>query len=112
MHSYFETRTVKANDCWLWTMATNSQGHGICTSMLIDGVKRSYTTHRLSYLLHIGEIPNGQVVRHMCINKGCCNPEHLMLGTQSDNYYDIPEDVRKELHRKSGETNKIRIHSL
>lgn len=80
--------------------------------MLVDGVKRSYTAHRLSYLLHVGEIPNGQVVRHMCTNKGCCNPDHLTLGTQSDNYYDIPEELRKELHRKSGETNKKRIHSL
>jgi hypothetical protein len=53
-----------------------------------------------------GGISNGLVVRHTCTNKSCCNPAHLILGTQSDNYYDIPEDLRKELHRKSAETTR------
>lgn len=106
MHKYFETRIDVVDECWLWKLAKNTQGHGICTSMLVDGVKRTYTAHRLSYLLHSGEISNGLVVRHTCTNKSCCNPAHLILGTQSDNYYDIPEDLRKELHRKSAETTR------
>jgi HNH endonuclease len=33
-------------------------------------------------------IPEGMVVRHMCNNAWCINPEHLQIGTPSDNMYD------------------------
>ena len=97
MNEWFAKRIVIENDCWLWQKATNKQGHGITT---FKG--KSFTAHRLSYVMHVGEIEDGLVVRHLCENKGCCNPEHLTLGTQKDNYYDIPEEKRKEMHYKTG----------
>lgn len=44
--------------------------------------------HRYVYKLYKGEIPNGMVVRHLCHNKSCINPEHLEIGTQKDNVHD------------------------
>lgn len=41
--------------------------------------------HRASWLLHVGPIPNGLWVLHKCAVKGCINPEHLYVGTPSDN---------------------------
>lgn len=105
MQEYFVSRTDIVNDCWIWKLATNSQGHGICTHKF-SGAKKSYTAHRLSYIMHIGPIDDGLVVRHLCSNKGCCNPQHLTIGTQSDNYYDMSEEQRRKLHIKSGETTK------
>ena len=32
--------------------------------------------------------PPGMVIMHSCDNPACCNPEHLVLGTQSDNIRD------------------------
>jgi hypothetical protein len=44
--------------------------------------------HKLSYILHFGYIPKGQLVMHSCDNPRCINPEHLSLGSAADNSKD------------------------
>jgi hypothetical protein len=39
------------------------------------------------------------VLRHLCDNKPCCNPAHLLLGTQSENVRDV---IRAQREGKSG----------
>lgn len=50
--------------------------------------------HRYSYGLHNGRIPHNMVVRHKCDNNMCINPEHLELGTVTDNNHDTMERGR------------------
>ena len=107
MNEWFKSRIKIENDCWMWQKATNKQGHGITKYK-----GKSYSAHRLSYVMHVGEIEDGLVVRHLCDNKGCCNPEHLTLGTQRDNYYDIPEEKRAEMHAKAGKTYSERGYTM
>jgi hypothetical protein len=45
--------------------------------------------HRVAYELFYGPIPEGQVVRHKCDYGLCCNPAHLLVGTQADNLADM-----------------------
>ena len=50
--------------------------------------KKPVSAHRVAYESAFGPIPKDQVVRHTCDNMRCCNPEHLVLGSQADNMAD------------------------
>ncbi len=73
----------KENDCWDWLGHKDHLGYG---RFNIDG--KIFATHRVSYELYKGEIPKGLVIRHMCNNRKCVNPNHLETGTQKDNLGD------------------------
>ncbi len=45
----------------------------------------THAAHRIAYLLHFGQIPQGMTVDHTCHNPRCCNPAHLRLCTHSEN---------------------------
>jgi len=72
-------------ECWNWTYALNQKGYGILSR---EGSVRS--AHRVAYELANSEaIPKGFEVRHKCDNRKCCNPNHLELGTHTENMRDM-----------------------
>lgn len=72
-----------ATDCWHWLGPLNGLGYG---RMTYQG--RMQVVHRLAWLAWNGEIPAGMSVLHKCDNRCCINPDHLWLGTYSDNLKD------------------------
>lgn len=57
--------------------------------------------HRLMYTLLVGPIPDGLVCCHRCDNPPCCNPEHIFLGTESENILDAVSKKRDRQTRKT-----------
>lgn len=73
-------------DCWPWIGAWKLPfGYG---KFYLDGKNHSISSHRMVYTLTYGQIPKGMCVRHSCDNAGCCNPNHLSLGSQAQNMED------------------------
>jgi hypothetical protein len=54
--------------------------------------------HRMSYLLHNPGVVLEGIVMHTCDNPACCNPDHLVQGTQYDNMHDM---LAKGRHSRS-----------
>lgn len=72
--------------CFLWVASQTSAGYGNC---------RAGYAHRLSYESEHGEgSAAGLLVRHRCDNPCCVNPDHLVVGTHSDNARDKIERGR------------------
>ncbi|MEV0884713.1 HNH endonuclease [Streptomyces microflavus] len=61
--------------------------------------------HRYSYELANGAIPDGLLVCHRCATPLCVRPDHLFLGTQSDNVKDMHSKKRGGATSVSGERN-------
>lgn len=80
----FFRKVKKTPTCWWWIGYRQPSGHG----QMGTRNDKTEAVHRISYRIHRGEIPKGMDVLHNCPggdNPSCVNPEHLWLGTQSDN---------------------------
>ena len=49
-----------------------------------SGKRRTYRNHKQVFEQANGPVPDGYLVHHKCLNKGCTNPEHLVLMKQGE----------------------------
>jgi hypothetical protein len=84
----FHAKLDTAGECWEWKGATNAKGYG---RVRING--RLELAHRVAFAIWKGTTVLTDVgsllVLHSCDNPRCCNPEHLRLGSYSDNNADM-----------------------
>jgi hypothetical protein len=84
--------------CWLWKGYLWRNGYGRMRYR-----SKKWAVHRLNYMLHLGEIPDGLMACHCCDVKSCCNPLHIFLGDQQANMDDMSRKGRSRHAR--GETH-------
>ena len=78
--------------CWPWMGACTNSGYG---KIGLPRQRKLISTHRLAYMFFTKElIPDKLLVCHHCDNRKCCNPQHLFLGTHSDNMLDCSNKGR------------------
>jgi HNH endonuclease len=70
-----------SSGCWLWPGTLDRAGY----ARFRDDDMRKVFVHRWSYEYHVGPIPEGKVIDHLCRVRHCANPEHLEPVTQLEN---------------------------
>lgn len=91
---------IMDSGCWEWQGATTANGYG---RVKID--HKLYSPHRVvAWAMDIapamGDPTRKTVVMHSCDNPKCCNPEHLSLGTHSENMIDCAKKGRMPHQKK------------
>lgn len=82
--------------CWNWHGSISGTGYG-----KMQFHNKKFSSHRYSWILHFGKIPDGLWVLHKCDNHACCNPNHLFLGTPKDNMIDMYQKNRGRIGERS-----------
>lgn len=100
---HFWARVNRGDGCWLWTGAATEDGYG---QVGLNGITRRCT--RVAWWLTHGEWPDESLnVCHTCDNPQCVRPDHLFLGTDSDNMRDA---IVKGRHCTQTHPEKLGAH--
>jgi hypothetical protein len=91
----FWTHATRSDGCWLWAGNVHKiSGYGTSSWDSGEGGLRFISAHVMAYRLFRGGVPPDTLVRHTCDVRHCVNPEHLILGNQTENMRDCIERGR------------------
>lgn len=93
----FWEKVKKTKTCWLWTAFKNKQGYG----KIGTTASKCINSHRVSWVIHNGPIPDDYFVCHKCDTPSCVNPKHLFIGTRQDNIDDMMLKKRSRHFQKN-----------
>jgi hypothetical protein len=82
------------HECWVWRAGKLGDATSYGQFWRAE-LNRSQASHRVSWELAHGAIPDNLFVCHKCDNPPCVNPAHLFLGTYLDNVEDMLRKGRK-----------------
>lgn len=79
------THPTLGTPCWLWLGSGLASGYGTFGVKVGHRKYRKPLAHRWNYERHVGPIPEGLVIDHLCKTPACVNPAHLEAVTQREN---------------------------
>ena len=74
---------ILPSGCWVWTYKLNKWGYGNYAKRRTDGSKVS-NAHVWAWERVNGRVPDGQELHHTCLNRACCNPNHMQALTHAE----------------------------
>lgn len=93
--------------CWIWTgYVRPTSGYGQFNPF------PGAAAHRASWTYVNGPIPEGMNVCHHCDERRCVRPDHLFLGTQSENMQDAKAKGRIHLDGIGGRRGSNNARSI
>lgn len=93
--SRFWVSVSKTDACWIWTGCVGNHGYGVL-NFTVSKSRNQWLSHRFSYTVNIGPIPEALCVLHRCDNRRCVRPDHFFLGDRPANVADM---VSKNRHK-------------
>lgn len=96
------SKITKTESCWIFN-GSKIRGYG---QFRFEG--KTQLAHRVSYKIHRGIIPKGLELCHKCDVRDCVNPDHLFIGTRSDNMKDCVKKGRSNFQKDP--PNKKKTH--
>jgi hypothetical protein len=96
----YKNFTINSNGCWESKSVHKSGYARLCVVAHKDwgpGEKKYFYSHRVAYWEKYGEYP--ELIRHLCDNPKCRNPDHLAKGNYRDNALDKRGDFPIEFEK-------------
>jgi len=81
--------------CWIWIGSRNEEGYG---HFWFSDLKRVRGAHIWSYEYHIGPVPDGLMLDHLCRVTSCVRPDHLEPVTNGENVRRGDHHCRRRTH--------------
>jgi hypothetical protein len=97
----FWDKVKRGDGCWEWTGCRHHErGYGYFAFHY-----QLYFAHRVAWHLTFGPFDDALMILHHCDNPMCCRPDHLFIGTGTDNMKDMASKGRCAF--QAGEANHI-----
>lgn len=117
---YYER--ITETGCWIWT--SSRVGHTRYGAFRVRPAGKYIwkRAHRVAWTIYKGPIPDGALLCHRCDVPECVNPNHMFLGTNTENLSDmtqkgrrfckLSDDQVRSVRSIKGPLSKTRAHEL